>query len=543
MPAVLIRAIVLSLVASALTSTTAAETERGPVTLRITAEIRQLLSANGLAITGFYEPDFLPAWVRGGKATVQAVAIIGAMKDAASKGLSAEEYDAAQWQQRLDSLRAATPRDIALFDVTLTECLVRYASDLEFGRLPKAGTDAVLPELVAWLRERLPNSSDPILQLNGLEPPFPGYRRTLEALQHYRVLASQNDRELLPAVLRPARPGPAKPAPIKPGDTWSGIPRLARLLQLLGDLPAHATASLDVYQEPLVSAVSRYQQRHGLDSDGRIGPTTIASLNTPLTRRVRQLELTLERWREAPRSFSRPPIVVNIPEFTLHALNEKYGTELQMKVVAGKAYGHQTPVFMAEMKYVIFRPYWDVPISIVRRELLPHLQKDAGYLVRNHYEVVNRAEDVVTGDVAGSDFTDRLASGVYRIRQTPGKDNALGGVKFMFPNEHDIYLHGTPAVELFSKTRRDFSHGCIRVEKPEELARWVLRGKKEWTPERIHAAMNGDKPVRVDLDQPIPVLIVYGTAVVAENGEVFFLDDIYGLDAKLEKTLSVSRQF
>jgi len=268
----------------------------------------------------------------------------------------------------------------------------------------------------------------------------------------------------------------------------------------------------------LVDAVKHFQVRHGLDPDGRLGRATMAQLNTPLSHRIRQLELTLERWRWVPHSFSRPPIVVNIPEFELRALNDSYGTELEMKVVVGKAYRHQTPVIAADMREVIFRPYWDVPRSIQRTELVPKLDQGASYLANNGYEIVTSQGTVVMNKALDDAMLAQLRSGRLRIRQTPGPKNALGLVKFLFPNEYDVYLHATPAPELFSKFRRDFSHGGLRVEKTQQLAAWVLGDQSEWTPERIAGAMNGTKTIQVTLARPIPVLIVYATAV---RGAVF----------------------
>jgi murein L,D-transpeptidase YcbB/YkuD len=252
---------------------------------------------------------------------------------------------------------------------------------------------------------------------------------------------------------------------------------------------------------------------------------------------VRQLQLVLERWRWVPHAFPRPPIVVNIPEFRLRAYDDQYRPELEMKVVVGKAYRHKTPVFSNEMTHVIFRPYWDVPLSIQRAELVPKIAKDPAYLAKNDYEVVNAGREVVSSDVVSPEMLAELRSGKLFIRQVPGDKNALGSVKFLFPNEYNVYLHGTPAKSLFLKSRRDFSHGCIRVEKPEELAQWVLRGVPGWDMDRIAEAENATDSRRVDLDKPIPVLILYGTARVREDGEVVFFDDIYGHDAALAELL------
>jgi murein L,D-transpeptidase YcbB/YkuD len=207
-----------------------------------------------------------------------------------------------------------------------------------------------------------------------------------------------------------------------------------------------------------------------------------------------------------------------------------------MKVVVGKAYRHKTPVFSDNMRYVIFRPYWDVPLSIVRAELAPKIAKDPGYLAGNEYEVVDSRRQVVTRDAVSARMLEQLRAGRLFIRQIPGDKNALGPIKFLFPNQYDVYLHGTPAKALFLRSRRDFSHGCIRVEKPEELAQWVLRGVPGWDMEHIQNAEHGVDAKRVDLDSAIPVLIVYGTAVV-EGDEVYFFDDIYGHDAALAELL------
>jgi murein L,D-transpeptidase YcbB/YkuD len=203
----------------------------------------------------------------------------------------------------------------------------------------------------------------------------------------------------------------------------------------------------------------------------------------------------------------------------------------------GRAYSHQTPVFASTIKSVIFRPYWNVPLSIVRAELLPHIKQDPAYLAKNSYEVVDKTGIVVVQGAMSAQVRLQLGSGKLGIRQTPGPNNALGLLKFDFPNPHDVYMHGTPAMELFSRSRRDFSHGCIRVEDPVALAAWLLRDTPEWTTDHIRAATLEDKTFRVELEKPVPVLIVYGTAVVMEDGEVHFFHDIYGQDAALEEAV------
>jgi len=209
-----------------------------------------------------------------------------------------------------------------------------------------------------------------------------------------------------------------------------------------------------------------------------------------------------------------------------------------MKVVVGRAYGHNTPVFSNTMEYVIFRPYWEVPYSIIRGELIPHVMRDPDYLAKKNFEVVDSKQNVVSSGPVTDEVRDELRAGKLFVRQEPGPNNSLGLVKFLFPNGYNVYMHDTPATELFAKSRRDFSHGCIRLERPADLAAWVLRDNSGWTPERIRAAMNGGTTQQVNLAHPIPVLIVYATVIVLEDGVVHFYDDIYRHDEALEKVLA-----
>jgi murein L,D-transpeptidase YcbB/YkuD len=252
---------------------------------------------------------------------------------------------------------------------------------------------------------------------------------------------------------------------------------------------------------------------------------------------VRQIQLTLERWRWLPSDYQHSPVVVNIPEFRLRAYGDQFHVAVTMNVVVGKAYGHHTPIFASKIRYVIFRPYWNVPPSIARAEILPAIQRDPDYMARENLEIVDSRENVIRPASLSPEILQQIRSGALSIRQKPGPKNSLGLVKFVFPNEYDVYMHDTPATELFSKSRRDFSHGCIRLEKPAELAAWVLRDNPGWTPERIRAAMDGEKTQEVTLTHPIPVLIVYGTVIVLEDQIVRFYDDIYDQDAELDRVL------
>jgi len=472
--------------------------------------------------------------------TGQAKAVIGALTEADAKGLNPEDYDGSRWAGRLASLNSAgkapAEADFAEFDLALTVSIMRYISDLHFGRanpgLFHANFDGEHEkfDFPSFLRQRVMQATDVKTVLEGIEPPYEGYRRTEQALQRYIAMARGDHSGSLPVTKKP----------VQPGSPYTAVTQLADMLHRLGDLPSNTRISPDAntYAGPLIDAVKHFQVRHGLEPDGRLGKATVAQLNTPLSDRIHQLQLTLERWRWVPHNFLRPPIVVNIPEFELRALDDSYATELEMKVVVGKAYHHQTPVFAANMKQVIFRPYWSVPLSIQRAELMPKLEKDSAYLAKNRYEVVTPQGTVVTNGIVDEATQVQLRSGQLRIRQIPGPENALGLVAFMFPNEHDVYLHSTSVAELFAKSRRDFSHGCIRAEKPQQLAEWVLRHQSDWTAERIADAMNGTSTIYVSLDKPIPVLIVYATAVVLVSGEVRFFEDIYGQDPQLEERLA-----
>jgi murein L,D-transpeptidase YcbB/YkuD len=238
------------------------------------------------------------------------------------------------------------------------------------------------------------------------------------------------------------------------------------------------------------------------------------------------------------------PLVVNIPDFRLRALDENNRVAFDMRVVVGKAMTTETPVFSRDMKFVVFRPYWNVPPGVFRRSTLPAIKRNRNYVKANNFEVTTNDGSMVTSGEISDDVLSQLQSGKLSVRQKPGPNNALGLVKLMFPNEHHVYLHSTPAKELFSRSRRDFSAGCIRVEKPAELSSWVLRFNPGWTLDQVREAMQSGKDnVTVNLVKPVPVFIVYGTAIAYENGEVHFYQDIYGHDATLAKAIAKGRPY
>ena len=488
----------------------------------------------------FYEANgYALRWVREMRATQQAQEVIRLFQEADGKGLSAEDYDGPRWQGRLAKLKPATQQpdelDAVRFDVALTVSLMRYISDLHIGKVnPKRFHFEIdvterKYDLPKFLQEHVVDAADVSSVLAQVEPPYPGYQRTIRALKTYLQLARDDDGETLPGAKKP----------VEPGEVYPGVPRLTRFLRRVGDLPADAVvdAGRSVYAAPLVDAVRNFQQRHGLAADGRIDARTLAELNVSLNRRVRQMQLTLERWRWMPNEYQHGPIVANIPEFRLRAYDQHFKIGTMMKVVVGQAYRHDTPVFIGSMRYVIFRPYWEVPPSIAAHEILPAIERNPAYLTKENLEFVDARQNHVPSESITPEMLELIRKGQLFVRQKPGPKNSLGLIKFMFPNEFDVYMHDTPATELFAKSRRDFSHGCIRLEKPADLAAWVLRDNPGWTPERIRAAMNGEKTEQVNLTHAIPVLILYATVIVPEDGVVHFYDDIYGHDAALERAL------
>ena len=337
-------------------------------------------------------------WVKGMEPTPQARQLIALMLQADKKGLSADDYDGPRWNDRLAKLKPPTRQpseaDAVKFDLALTVCAMRYVSDLHIGKVnPKHFAFALEDEsktydLAEFLRDHVVSAGDVASALMQVEPPYPGYRRTIQALHTYVELAKKDDGEQLPAVKKA----------IVPGDTYPGVPRLTQLLRLVGDLPADANVPADrlIYDGALVDAVKNFQRRRGRDPNGRIDAPTLADLNVPLSRRVRQMQLTLERWRWMPDSYQKAPIVVNIPEFRLRAYDKDFKIGVTMNVVVGKAYGgHNTPVFDDTMEYVIFRPYWEVPPSIIGGEMIPHIVRDPDYLASKGFEVVNSKQNLV----------------------------------------------------------------------------------------------------------------------------------------------------
>jgi len=487
----------------------------------------------------FYENNgYSLRWLQDGGARPQALAIIEVLKNADSRGLEPGDYDASRWPERLSKLsQNPSEQDLVRFDASLTVSAMRYIRAVHVGRANPKEFKFQLDNgdsqfnLADFVQTRVVNASDPAAEIQKLEPPFRGYRKLLALLPVYEEFAKKDDGEQLETTTKT----------VLPGQPYPSLPRLGRLLQLIGDIP-HDTP-LDPhptrYEGALVEGVKHYQDRHGENATGLLDARTIKELNTPGPARIRQIKLTLERWRWLPHSFTEPPVVVNLPEYRLRAMNSDGTVLFYKKVIIGKAYGHKSPVFEKEIQYVIFRPYWEVTPSIQRNEVVPHIEKDPNYIAKHNFQVITAKGEVVTENAVSPEVLEGLKTGHLMVRQKPGPTNSLGLVKIIFPNPENVYLHGTEAPQLFSQDVRDFSHGCIRVDQPADLVAWVLRNNPGWDLQRVKATMNGDQDnVQVNLTTRIPVLIVYGTVAVNEENQIRFFDDIYGYDAALEKALA-----
>jgi murein L,D-transpeptidase YcbB/YkuD len=491
---------------------------------------------------------YQPLWFRGAQSTSQAQAVLAQLRSAADYGLRSEDYGVAALEAMIERLRRdplAPAQAIAEADRALSTAASQLAWDLHFGRVdPKACGFAIeharAPLDGPALLARLAGSRYVAAEFAALEPPFLHYRLLKTALRRYHELAQQPALTQLP-------PLPAHA--LRPGDRYVGAPALRRLLSALGDLPAgEPTAPViddHVLDGDLARGLTRFQSRHGLSADGVLARKTYQALTVPLSVRAHQIELTLERWRWLP-PFTAPPVVVNIPQFQLFAFRtteDRAADITQMRVIVGEAYRRKrTPVFISEMRYIVFRPYWDVPASILHNEMLAPMRANPGYLARNDLEIVNGGGDDAAVVAATPENIEALAAGRLRLRQRPGPDNSLGLIKFVMPNDYGVYLHSTPARHLFDKPRRDFSHGCIRVSDPVALAVHALRGNPgDWSADAVIAAMNGARTQRVMLASPIPVMVLYGTALATEAGPVMFFDDIYGHDRHLDAMLRARR--
>ena len=501
----------------------------GPIT---TAEGRQLTA---LYSTGAEAPLWVDASGRVTRHAVDALTVLGG---AAGDGLDPTAYDVGALEGLASAVGAvSSPWAAAAFDTALSASLLRFFRHLNRGRVDpgthgfKTAARADDPDLVSLLRSALLNGRIRDAAA-GVAPRLALYRRLRTVLARYRLLAAD------PAL----GDWPALGETVHPGEPYAGAEALRRRLVAFGDMSPDTPALLDAptFDDFLVDGVRSFQRRHGLPPDGVLGAQTHAALSVPLAWRVRQIELSLERLRWLPAVPAGRFIMVNIPMFHLWAWDaDRDGVpSFETRVIVGRARRTQTPMLVAGMRDVLFRPYWNVPRSILRGEILPVLERDPAYLETHNMEIVSGESDAAAVVAPSDDSMAQLRAGRLRIRQRPGPKNSLGLVKFVFPNDYDVYLHGTPAMALFSLPRRDFSHGCMRTQDPVGLAEWVLEEEPVWNRDRILGAMNADKSQRVNLHRPVAVVVFYLTAaVIPDDDTIFFAGDIYGHDASLDRAL------
>lgn len=506
-----------------------------------------LTPAERAELRALYRPgDHAPLWLdttrQPGRNARDALALLD---HAADEGLDPLDYGGSRLEglaAMLDGPSPARPQDLASFDVALSAGMLRYLRHLHVGRVdpltwglrlkgPDDRHDWPVLLRSALAGQRITQTAE------DLAPALAQYRALRATLARYRALLADASLKGLP----PSFSG------VRPAETCASLDTLYRLLVALGDLPTATPAPdpLALYDGALVEGVKRFQIRHGLDEDGVVGKRTLAALNVPLARRVRQIELALERLRWLPHVADARLVVVNIPMFRLWAWdadNVNGAPTLAMNVIVGRAVRTETPVFVEHLREVIFRPYWNIPPSILRHELLPIIERDPEYLKRQDMEIVRGPGDDAQPVEATVENIAALRQGALRLRQRPGPRNSLGLIKFVFPNEENVYMHGTPAQQLFARSRRDFSHGCVRVQDPVALAQWAFEEKPDWNRDRIVAAMAGSPSLHVTLLQPIRVILFYTTAMVTpDEGTIRFAEDIYGHDARLDRALVADR--
>lgn len=526
------------------------------VTAQVAAEIRRLLvvqavpaslgdgspgSTSSTNVRALYEQrDGWPIWSRGHELGPQALELLDVVAAAAGDGLEPAMYLAPGARARLVALAAAGEAQpgrihaLAKADLLLTRVYLTYGGHLLRGRIDPRQAD------LKWRTEprrldlagsltRTVNGDGVAAALSALAPAHPGYAKLRRALADYRALQASGGWPLVPEALT-----------AESAEDPIAISLLRARLAATGDLAAEANAGAPSAGGPaldplLEDAVRRFQKRHGLPATGRIDPETLAQMNLPIEERIRQIEWNLERWRWLPERLGERHLAVNIPDFSLQVVEAGVAVE-SFRVVVGKT-RQQTPVFSDLMTYLELNPYWNVPAGILRNEILPAVRKDPDYLRQEGMEVLaGWGEEAAALRPEEMDWSS-LHPGRIRVRQRPGGRNALGRIKFVFPNRFDVYLHDTPAVRLFARSERALSHGCVRVDRPVDLAVRLLGGDPAWSRERITKAVaTGERRV-IRLPQPVPVHLLYWTAWVDDGGELHFREDLYGGDRAMARAV------
>jgi murein L,D-transpeptidase YcbB/YkuD len=490
------------------------------------------------AVEGFYAGrKYEPAWF-GSNGFADAESMVRAIKESGGDGLTPEYYHLRTIEDLLGKAYAiqekgtfVDPGILVDLDLLFTDSFFTLARHLsegcvnplsfspEWSVAENTGISRVLANAIG--KHSIEQS------LRELAPATPEYAELREALERYRQMAKNDLQQPVP-----------EGRLLKKGMTSARIPALRKRLAFLGDLEGQLGTAEDFFDIQLEQAVMRFQQRHGLKADGVVGPSTLQKLNTPVEERVRQLMVNMERLRWSNSGRGNRFLIVNIARFDLEVV-EKGDVILSMKVVVGKPFLN-TPVFRGRMTYLVLNPVWNVPDSIAKKEILREVKKDPAYLGKENITVLrgwgDNEEEIDPDTVRWKSITPQNL--YFRFRQEPGPLNPLGRIKFMFPNRFNVYLHDTPAKHLFAQNVRAFSHGCIRIEHPLELAEYALRGDPRWTKKSIIASIEEGSTQEVRLPRPLDVYIVYVTAWVDKDGSAQFRNDLYGRDADLYEALT-----
>ncbi len=500
---------------------------------------RQILCGPN-TLTRFYsERDFRPAWSDDEGPTADAATLVKAILEADRDGLRRDDYHLAPIEDLMDKIalsqtmnRLRRPELLADLDILLTDAFLLYGSHLLTGHVnPETIQSEWLiksrnEDLVAILHIAL-DTNDIDGALDQLRPHHAGYMALKDALLRYQNIMDTGGWPSVPN-------GPK----LEKGDRNSRVRALQSRLTVSGDLNLPGQTDQDVFDEPVEEAVRSFQARHGLTVDGVVGRATLKALNVPVKKRVHQIKTNLERWRWLPHTLGWRHILINIANFQLEIVEN--GLDIMtMRVIVGRRF-RRTPVFTGELTYMELNPFWHIPTKIAVRDIVPKIRKDPEYLLRQKIRVFQSWEhNAPEIDPESIDWFRINAKNLsFKLRQDPGPKNALGRVKFMFPNKFSVYLHDTPSQTLFQKTKRSFSSGCIRIEKPVDMAAYLLQTDSEWTRENIHAAIDSGETQIVRIGDPVPVHLLYWTAWVDSDGTVHFRDDIYGRDRGLGRALN-----
>lgn len=497
---------------------------------------RPILATRELCLAVIYhERGAHPLWVSPKGPGEKAYVILDHLKKSYEHGLDTSNYQI----ERITELWHSTQlTDLTELDALLTYNLVKYFHDLSYGQLkpheanpelfPEAG-DASFDPIKAIELSLASEDLDALLKL--LPPQHQHYDNLKSALTRYRQFADLGDWPPIP-------PGMT----LRPGENDARVKLLRKRLEMSSDFPLPLPNPVeDVYDAELEKAVIRFQKRHGLEPDGIIGKQTLAALNVTAAERVDIIRLNMARWRWQAHDLGDKYVLVNIASFNLKAYKDGGANRiLDIPVIVGK-FQHQTPVFSDSIKYVDINPFWNITPSIARNEELPELRKNPYHLTERNIRLFSswqhNAVELDSTQIDWHSVSKSQMSG-YKLRQDPGPGNALGKIKFVFPNNYSVYIHDTPTPNLFNHTQRDFSHGCIRVSDPFALALFVLDDhKKNWTEEKVREVYNQTSRKVIRLSDPLPVHITYQTTWVDKEGAIHFNSDIYARDEELYKAL------